>query len=201
MDFRSTGTRGSQNWHSKFLGAEMTMGRMIKLVLASLLLVSPVLAQDNGAAALAAAGCGPRATEFNVKKQGKQHPIPQAGSGEATVAVISQLGVCVGCRNILRIGIDSDWVGANDGHAYSFSSVQPGDHHVCVAWQSKLKGRSETSAALTVAAKPGNVYYFLATLAYGGRLVLRPVDSAEGPLMIKSASFDTSEPKKPAGNS
>jgi len=178
----------------------MAKRKIIKLVLASFLLASPVLAQDNGAAALAAAGCGPRATEFNVTKQGKQHPIPQAQPGTATVAVISQLGVCVGCRNILRVGIDSAWVGANDGHAYSFSSVQPGDHHVCVAYQSKLKGRSETSAALAVAAEPGNVYYFLATIVRGGQLVLKPVDSAEGPIMIKSAAFDTSEAKKSAGN-
>ncbi|HEY2461678.1 MAG TPA: hypothetical protein VGI16_12765 [Candidatus Acidoferrum sp.] len=173
------------------------MKQIIGLVLTSLLFVSSLLAQDKGAAALAAAGCGPRDAQFNVKNDGKQHPLPQPEPGKATVVVLSQFGVCIGCKNILRVGIDGAWVGANNGHSYLFSSVETGDHRVCVAYQSSLKRRAETASALTVTAVPGTVYYLLVRPSSDG-LKLKAVDSAEGPILTKSAAHSISEPKKPA---
>ena len=181
----------------EFLDAEIIM---IKIILAVLLFTAPMFAQDLGEQALAAAGCGPRDVEFKVKADKKHHPLPQPDPGKAAVVVLSQIGgVCIGPCITTRVGIDGAWVGANQGRSYLFSSIEPGDHHVCTAFQSRLKGRSETASALTLTAEAGKVYYFQAYLLHGdGPLTLVAADSAEGPLLVKSSAFSTSQPKKPA---
>jgi len=169
---------------------------MTKIILAFLLFALPTLAQDSGAAALAAAGCGAPETEFTVKLDKKSHPIPQPEPGKATLVVVLQLGgACVGCV-IVKAGIDGSWVGAMERTSYSYFSIPPGDHRICVAQQSKLKGRSETAGAASLTAEAGNVYY-LRVLPANNKFLLKPVDPAEGPLLIKSAAFSTATPKKP----
>jgi hypothetical protein len=170
---------------------------MTKILLAVLLFAFPTLAQDSGAAALAAAGCGAAETEFNVKLDKKSHPIPQPEPGKATVVVILQTtAACLGCV-IVRAGIDGSWVGAMERTSYSFFSVSPGDHRVCVARQSRLKGRSETAGAASLTAEAGNVYYLRVFGVNNKNLLLKPVDPAEGPLLLKSAALSTSMPKNP----
>ena len=170
---------------------------MTKILLALLLLALPTFAQDSGAAALAAAGCGAPETEFNVKLDKKSHPLPQPEPGKATVVVILQAGgVCVGCI-IVKAGIDGSWVGAMERTSYSFFSVAPGDHRVCVAQQSRLKGRTETAGAASLTAEAGNVYYLRVFGINNKKLLLKPVDPAEGPLLLKSAALSTATPKNP----
>ena len=175
---------------------------MIKIILAVFLFAAPAFAQDTSTAALAAAGCGANDVEFKVKTDKKQHPLPTPEPGKAAVAVISQFGgVCVGGCVTTRVGIDGTWVGANEGNSYLSFAIDPGDRRVCVAYQSKLKGRSETASALSLTAEAGKVYFFKAGLFHSSsELKLEPVDSAEGPLLVKSAPFATSQLKKPAAN-
>ncbi len=169
---------------------------MTKIMLAFFLFALPTFAQDSGASALTAAGCGAPETEFNVKLDKKSHPLPQPEPGKATVVVFAQLGsACLGCI-ILRLGSDGSWVGALEHTSYAIFSASPGDHRVCVAIQSKLKRFSETAAAASLTAEAGNVYYFRVVGA-NNALLLKPVDPAEGPLLIKSAALSTSELKKP----
>ena len=176
-----------------FLYFEHTMTR---IVLAFFLFAFPTLAQDSGATALAAAGCGAPETEFSVKLDKKSHPMPQAEPGKATVVVFVKVdGVCVGCV-ILRTGIDGAWVGAMEHSSYSYFSVAPGDHHICVARQSRLKGRSETAAAASLTAEAGNVYYFR-VVPDKNTFFLKAVDPAEGPLLIKSEAYSNATLKKP----
>jgi hypothetical protein len=176
-----------------FLESEVIM---TKIMLAFFLFALPTFAQDSGAAALAAAGCGAPEIEFNVKVDKKSHPLPQPESGKATVVVVAQLGsACIGCV-IVRAGIDGSWVGALEHTSYAFFSIAPGDHRVCVAIQSRLKGRSETAGAASLTAAAGTVYY-LRVLGANNTLLLKPVDPAEGPLLIKSAGLSTAAPKKP----
>ena len=79
---------------------------MTKIMLAFILFALPTFAQDSGAAALAAAGCGAPETEFNVKLDKKNHPIPQPEPGKTTVVAFAELdSACLGCL-ILRAGID-----------------------------------------------------------------------------------------------
>jgi hypothetical protein len=170
---------------------------MTKIILAFFLFALPTLAQDSGATALAAAGCGAPETEFTVKLDKKSHPIPQPEPGKATVVVVAQLGGnCVGCV-IVKAAIDGSWVGAMERTSYSYFSIPPGDHRICVAQQSRLKGRSETAGAASLAAEAGNVYYLRVLPANNNKFLLKPVDPAEGPLLIKSAAFSTATPKKP----
>jgi hypothetical protein len=169
---------------------------MTKIILAFFLFVLPTLAQDSGAAALAAAGCGAPETEFTVKLDKKTHPLPQPEPGKATVVVFAQFGsACIGCA-IARAGIDGSWVGALEHTAYSYFSIAPGDHRVCVELQSSLKRISQMAAAVSLTAEAGNVYY-LHVLPANNKLLLKPVDPAEGPLLIKSAALSTATPKKP----
>jgi hypothetical protein len=169
---------------------------MTKIILAFFLLALPTLAQDSGAAALAAAGCGARETEFTVKLDKKSHPIPQPEPGKATVVFVLQFGgACVGCV-IVKTGIDGSWVGAMERTSYSYYSIAPGDHRLCVAQQSRLKGRSETAGAISLTAEAGNVYYVRVLPGYK-KLRLKPVDPSEGPLLIKTAAFSTATLKKP----
>ena len=165
-------------------------------MLAVLLFALPSFAQDSGAAALAAAGCGAPETEFTVKLDKKSHPLPQPEPGNATVVVFAQLGsACLGCV-IIRVGIDGSWAGALEHTSYSFFPIAPGDHRVCVAVQSSNRGRSEIAGAASLTAEPGNVYY-LRLAGANNKLLLKPVDPAEGPLLIKSAALSTATPKKP----
>lgn len=175
---------------------------MVKIILAALLFAAPAFAQDSSTAALAAAGCGASDVEFKVKTDKKQHPLPTPTQGKAAVVVISQFGgVCVGGCITTRVGIDAKWVGANESNSYLSFAIAPGDHRVCVAYQSRLKGRSETASAISLTAEAGKVYFFKAGLFHNSsELKLEPVDSAEGPLLAKSAPFATSELKKPAAN-
>lgn len=169
---------------------------MKKIVLAFFLFALPTLAQDSGAAALAAAGCGAPETEFAVKLDKKTHPLPQPEPGKATVVVFVQLGsACIGCA-IARAGIDGSWVGALEHTSYSFFSIAPGNHRVCVELQSSLKRISAMAAAASLTAEAGNVYY-LRVLPANNKLLLKSVDPAEGPLLIKSAALSTATPKKP----
>jgi len=172
---------------------------MTKIILAVFLLALPAFAQDSGSAALAAAGCGAPNTEFNVKVNKKHHPIPEPEPGKATIVILSEFGgLCIGPCLTIRAGIDGTWAGAVLGPSYMFFTIPPGDHRVCVAYQSRLKGRSETAAATTVTAQAGNVYYFrVGSFHDSSTLALQLVDSAEGPLLIKSAALSTSTPKKP----
>jgi hypothetical protein len=167
---------------------------MMKAMLAVLLFALPAFAQDPGAAALTAAGCGPSDVEFNVKADKKQHPLPQPNAGKATVVVITQIANCIGC-SVTKVGIDGAWVGANRGHSYLFSSIEPGDHRVCAAYQSKIKKVAEKAAAASLTAEAGTVYYFQ-FFPRNNDLVLKPVDPAEGPLLLKSTALSTSEVKK-----
>jgi hypothetical protein len=178
-----------------FLHSEATM---TKIILAVFLFALPTLAQDSGSAAFAAAGCGAPSTEFSVKVNKKHHPIPEPEPGKATVVVISEFGgLCIGPCFTIRAGIDGTWAGAVLGPSYTFFTIPPGDHRVCVAYQSRLKGRFETAAAATVIAQAGNVYYFrVGSFHDSGTLALQLVDSAEGPLLIKSAALSTPTPKK-----
>lgn len=54
---------------------------MTKIMLAFFLFARPTFAEDSGAAALAAAGCGAPETEFSVKVDKKSDPLPQPESG------------------------------------------------------------------------------------------------------------------------
>jgi hypothetical protein len=184
---------------------------MFKAIFAFLLLASPVLAQDQAATARAASGCGPAQVDYDVKTDKKQHPVGQVEPGRALVYVIAELKTDdLGFRLtgiITKVGLDSNWVGANRGQSYFFFSVDPGEHQICTNWQSALGSRSKLGSALTFTAEPGKVYYFHTQVyaitgtpheqQYSDFAVeFEPIDPAEGHFLISSSPFSISKPKK-----
>jgi hypothetical protein len=151
------------------------------------------------------AGCGPMATQFDVKTDKNQHSVTQPDSGKALVYVIveekrdpqvMQIGDVT-----TRVGLDGNWLGANHGESYVSFSVDPGAHRVCSDWQSKLKSIQKLSGAADLTAEAGKTYFFRVqvTMPYGklaADLKLKAIDDAEGLLLISKSSLSTWKAKK-----
>ena len=180
------------------------MGKILLGVFLFALFAAPGFAQDEAAAARAAAGCGPSDVNFNVKVNKKQHPAPAPESGKALVYVFEaeksnpnefKIGAVT-----IRVGLDGSWVGANHGSSYFFFPVEPGEHSVCSAWQSRLSIFSKLGAAASLTADPGQSYYFRVHVEEREdrqkSVRLEPIDPAEGQLLIGSCGLSTSHPKK-----
>jgi hypothetical protein len=171
-----------------------------------LVCAAPVIAQDQSADLRTAAGCGPAATGFSVKVDKNQHVITQPAPGKALVYVIAQESPD-DSYNIgditTRVGLNGTWVGANYGESYLSFSLAPGQHHVCVDWQSDLASRQQLSGAAELTAEAGKTYYFRTWILPSGlaggrreRLWLEQVDSAAGLLLLSKAGQSTWKEKK-----
>jgi hypothetical protein len=180
---------------------------MTKILLGVLLFAMPGIArgQDKSdAAALArAAGCGPNEVEFNVKTDKNRHPTSQPEAGKALVYVFDSVKLDPGW-NIgtvtLRIGLDGNWVGANQGDSYFYFPVDPGEHRVCAQWQSTFGRLSKLASAASLTAEAGQVYYLRAIADARshdrGAVRLEPLDPAEALILMGTSAFSTSQPKK-----
>ncbi|HTB91213.1 MAG TPA: hypothetical protein VK728_00180 [Candidatus Sulfotelmatobacter sp.] len=168
---------------------------MRKFMFLALLLAAPVFGQDQTADLRTAAGCGPNKTQFSVKTDPKQHSVTQPEPGKAVVYVIEQ-GKPEGgeVKVTTRVGLDGNWVGANHGQSSLSFAVEPGEHHLCVDWQSSLKSRQKLSGAANLTAEAGKAYYFRtevvltqATESHDERLSIKAVDAAEGILLVSKS--------------
>ena len=173
------------------------------LFLAFLFLL-PAYGQAQTTDLRAAAGCGPDKTQFSVKTESNQHAVKQPEPGQALVYVVVQ-GKPEGgeVKVTTRVGLDGNWMGANHGASYLSFSVAPGEHHVCVDWQSSLKSRQKLSGAADLTAEAGKTYYFRtevvlsqATESHDERLSLKPVDASEGLLLISKSAESSSTIKR-----
>ena len=87
---------------------------------------------------VSSSACGPSNIQFDVKTEKGQHPTARAQDGKALIYVVevfekpeNQLS-----KPPTKIGLDGGWVGANKDNSYFFFPVNPGDHHLCMTWQS-----------------------------------------------------------------
>ena len=167
---------------------------------------APAIAQDRSADLRAAAGCGPAAAEFSVKVDKNQHVVTQPEPGKALVFMIAQEdpedSYKIGDITT-RVGLDGTWVGANYGESYLSFPLVPGEHHVCVDWQSSLASRQQLSEAAELTAESGKTYYFRTWILPSGltgghreKLWLKQVDSAEGLLLLSKAGQSAWKEKK-----
>ena len=167
--------------------------RCYVLCLAILLRVLPVLAQDDAAVARTAAGCGLSGEMFNVQTTDLKHPVGQPEQGKALVYFF------VDFLNAptMRVGVDGNWVGANEGKSYFFFQVDPGQHSVCTEWQSGTfkKSSERVGEAMQLTAEAGKTYYIRLNFGYQ-RMHLELSDAAAGHFLIGSSLFATSQPKK-----
>jgi hypothetical protein len=96
---------------------------MRKLMLIIFLVATPAFAQDQAAVARAAAGCGPSQEMFDVKTDDTKHPVGQPEEGKALVYFFVDFVTAP----TMRVGVDGQWVGANNGKSYFFFQVEPGN--------------------------------------------------------------------------
>ncbi len=177
---------------------------MCKLTLMLLVLAVPAFGQSQVTDLTAAAGCGPSTMRFDVKVDKKQHSVTQPGAGKALVYVIQQGRPYNGDSAVTtRVGLDGVWLGANRGESYMMFEANPGDHQVCVDWQSSWKARQRLSQAAGLKMEAGKTYYFRtevvmsqATEAHDELLRLGTVDAAEGMLLVSKAGRSTWTAKK-----
>src|SRR5271165_503189 len=97
-----------------------------------------VRAQDNAAISAAEAACGPKGLKFDLKDDNSQHLVGRPEAGKALVYVIQDIGTvkCIGACLTTIVALDNEWVGANHHNSYFSFAVDPGEHHLCVNWQS-----------------------------------------------------------------
>jgi hypothetical protein len=173
----------------------------MKAIFVSLVfLAASAFAQDQAAIAAAEAACGPKNVKFDAKQDANQHPVPQPDPDKALVFIIQDIGEvqCTGCA-LTKVGLDGAWVGANQGSSYLFFTVQPGERHICVNWQSRFELRSRAFGLANLTAEAGHVYYFRSRIFMSRYIYyfdLDPINDDQGKFLVASSAFSVSHPKK-----
>jgi hypothetical protein len=136
---------------------------MKRFLLAVLVWTAPLLAQTPAMAPRTAAGCGPLNSEFSVNVDKNDHNLQQPDAGKALVYVIVQERPSYALKIgdiTTRIGLDGNWVAANHGPSYAAFAVSPGDHRICVDWQSSLEILRKLNGAVNLSAQAGQTYFY-----------------------------------------
>ncbi len=172
----------------------------MKAILAMLFL--PCLAFAQGPAASAVApGCGPEGAKFDVKTDKQQHPMAPPERGKAVLYFIEDdRSFESKPAPTTRLGVDGNWVGATHGNSYLYVAVDPGEHHLCASWQSKVVlGAGLQTAAAHFTAEAGKAYYFSARNNWNQHsttgIDLGPLDDDEAQLLMSKFPISTSHPK------
>jgi hypothetical protein len=173
----------------------------MKIVFLLLLTVSSfTFAQERAAISASESACGAATVKFDAKQDSTQHPAPQPDPGKALIYVVQEIGAlkCSGCA-LTKVGMDGAWVGANQGSSYIVFPADPGEHHVCLNWQSHFSARSRAYAFANLNAEAGKTYYLRARI-FPGHLDysfdLDPINSDQGKYLVASSAFSVSHPKK-----
>jgi hypothetical protein len=159
------------------------------------LLVVIVFANSCRAATMPDA-CGDDKARFDVKTL-KNQPLPSIpAAGMAQIVFVENFdhgeGLCVECKVTTRVGVDGQWVGADYGNSYFVYNVTPGEHHLCVDWQSAMPKLRQKVGLLALTAEPGQIYYAeikVKLVQYENgmekRLALEPMDNDQGKYLVK----------------
>ncbi len=174
----------------------------MQILVAALFLALTAGAQNPETAIPTVPGCGPDGAKFAVSTEDR-HPFVQPEAGKSVVYFLEDDRYFESMpRPTTRWGIDGTWVGATHANSYFYVTIEPGEHHLCTAWQSTaVVGQGHEAAALHFTAEPGGAYYFSATDSFRrdrgpAKVKLEPVDSDEARLLMGKFAFSTSHPKK-----
>lgn len=157
-------------------------------------------ATDPATMNAAIAACGPDSTQFEVKAD-TQPPNFEPDPTRARVFIaesFSPQGTGF-AEPTLRIGQDGNWIGATRPTSWFTFTVEPGEHHLCTRWQSRLGSFSQLIALANFTAEAGKVYYFRSRVLSLGRsylLDLDPVNADEGRYLILSSAHSDPHQKK-----
>jgi hypothetical protein len=175
---------------------------MKSALVAVLVFATSAFAQDPSLISAAESACGPAKTQFDAQtaKDNTQPPAqPEAGKSLVYVVEVFDKAANQISRPTLRVGLDGKWVGANKADSYLAFSVDPGEHHLCTRWQSRMKRFSDKAAFASLTADPGKIYYFRARIIEGGSnfsLDFASVNEDEGKYLVASSAPSISHPKK-----
>jgi hypothetical protein len=175
----------------------------MKGLLALMMFLAPLAFAQSQTASPTAAGCGPAEVKFKVVRDHQNHSAGQPESGKALVYLIQDDAQFLAWpRPTTRVGIDGTWVGATQSKSYFYVSVEPGEHRVCVSWQSFVGADvAHSTAAVHLTAAPAHTYYFVMRNSYQSQprnpanIELVSVDDAQGQLLASESAFSTSRQK------
>jgi hypothetical protein len=147
--------------------------------------------------------CGPKEVRFDAQAAPGQPITVEPGKAlvyvnEVFNKVPGELG-----NPTIRVGLDGAWMGATRANSYISFLVEPGEHHLCTNWQSRLKRLSREAAFTSFTAEAGKTYYFSAHVGYESAgdavamtLDLQPLNPDEGQYLVASNPVSNSHPKK-----
>lgn len=141
--------------------------------------------------------CGPNDVQFEVRpaKIATENPAPD----KAHVYIIELFRKPLfEMRDItMRVGLDGSWIGAVRRNLYISTLVSPGEHHLCVQWQSTFKSYTKIGAFASFTANADQQYYFRIEMLYPGGLKLEKIDPDEAKFLLSrcKCKLATSTPK------
>ncbi len=165
------------------------------------------VAQDASTTQAYKAACGAVDTKLNADVAQPTTMITPE-TGKALVYLIQRddqtNALCLGrkCGGAdVRIGMDGAWVGETKGNSFVALSVVPGQHHLCVNWQSHFKKVSHHEAYLQpLSVDSGQTSYFLIHVSAGNgggdaavpfSLSLEPVNVDEAKMLLETSPQST----------
>jgi hypothetical protein len=163
----------------------------MRLLFALFLLPCCALAQDVSTVAATTAACGPKSVQFDVKTN-YQPPSFEPNPSKAVVFVAESFAAAGNglIEPTLKLGLDGNWIGATKSNSWLSFTLDPGEHHLCVRWQSRLSQFSHLISLANFAAEPGKVYYFrsrILSLDKEAILDLDPINEDQGRYLVVSS--------------
>jgi hypothetical protein len=158
---------------------------------------------QNAESGASQGACGPKEVRFDAATTAGNPPVLVPGKGLVYVSEVFEKAPGELGNPTIRIGLDGAWMGATRANSYIAFSVDPGEHHLCTNWQSRLKRLSREAAFAGFTAEAGKTYYFRARIGYESSegfttmtLDLDRVNSDEGQYLVASNPASTSHPQK-----
>jgi hypothetical protein len=110
----------------------------------------------------------------------------------------------------IRVGLNGNWVGANQGTSYISFTVDTGEQHLCANWQSVWKQLSSQHSFTSFTAEAGKTYFFRVMVGFQSytpgpsstansvvcSIDLQPVNPDEGKYLIASSPLSVWLAKK-----
>lgn len=148
------------------------------------------------------AACGDDRIAFDVSHGEVKDQTNPPEPGKAALYIVEVFNLAdTGSFNrpTIKQGLDGRWFGATRGFSYLSVSIDPGEHHLCSRWQSRLSALSDQVSLYNFNAEAGKRYYFRAHILYTGNngysLDLEPLSTDEGRFLISQAARSLSRPK------
>ena len=163
-----------------------------RAILVLMLVSLPVVAQSSTAADPVKAACGEADRTFKVTNHAARDEsalLPDEGR-IYLIEVQDRVAFCPGgCGVTIKVGLDGVWAGATSGNSYLDMVPKAGVHHLCVAWQSKLRGRRKNEQLAMLTVKSGDTLYYRVHLTPStpdtiAHFELEPVNTDEGKLLV-----------------